>query len=138
MRTNPKFRTSLVSAVAALALATGACSNDSGEATPNPPAAEQPTQESGDTGTTDAGQGDYAFGTNRDQITEAIVTTYSSSNAKGRWDGNTFILSIEGDAEGVLAGFSECRVVAEMLQEDDSVIIEYPNGQVDCTELLGQ
>lgn len=82
-----------------------------------------------------AGDGDYAFGTDREQIAIAIEKGLASKNASARWEGDTLFLSMEGDAEGLLVA-SDCRVVSELIVEGDFAVIEYPNGKVDCTEVL--
>lgn len=80
---------------------------------------------------------EYAFGTDQDQIAQAIEEAFASQNGKTRWDGDTLVLSLEGDASGPIAGFTECRVLAELLKAEDKSVIEFSDGQVDCADVLG-
>lgn len=94
------------------------------------PAAEQPAEKQA------AADGDYAFGTDREQVATAIEQAFSTKNAKASWDGDTFILAIDGDANEMMAGFTDCRVLLGLLNEDDQAVIEFPNGSVACEEVL--
>lgn len=87
--------------------------------------------------TIDAGEGDYVFGLGRDSIAETVTETFSSNNAEALWEGDTLVVTMDGDAEGAMAGFTECRVITELVEEGDSVAIVYPNGRVECSEVLG-
>lgn len=82
------------------------------------------------------GDGDYAFGTDRDQMATAIEAAFKSDNGKAKWDGDTLVLSIDGDATGTMAGFTQCRVLVQLLTEDDLSVIKFPNGEVLCEEVL--
>lgn len=82
------------------------------------------------------GDGDYVFGLERDNMVEVIETTYEKRNAKARWEGDVFVVALEGDAEEDMAGFSDCRVLTQLLNEGDEVTIEYPNGNIECSDAL--
>ena len=86
--------------------------------------------------TIDAGQGDYEFGLGRDSINETIEATYGSDNASVTWEGDTMVVAMDGDAESPLAAWSECRVITRFVLEDESVAIEYPNGRLECNEVM--
>lgn len=88
--------------------------------------------------TIDAGQGGYRFGVDRESIASAIQTTYESDNAEVTWEGDTLVLAMDGDASAPSAGFQECRVITQMINDSDEAAIEYPNGRIECTELLGE
>lgn len=82
------------------------------------------------------GDGEYAFGTDREQIAYSIEEAFSSKNAKARWEGDTLVLALDGDADKAIAGFTECRVLAELLTDDDVSAVEFPNGRVECADVL--
>lgn len=76
----------------------------------------------------------YAFGVDREQLAEAVGKAFKDASAT--WQGDTLVLSVDGDATSNMAGFGECRVLAELLKEGDLSEIEFPNGRVDCAEVL--
>jgi hypothetical protein len=82
------------------------------------------------------GGGDYAFGTDRDQIAASISAAFSSKNGEARWDGDTLVLRIDGDATATIAGVTECHVLKELLNEGDGSVVEYPNGTLACADVL--
>jgi|SRR5690606_18917135 len=123
------------SAVAALALAAvftvAAC------AAPAPSADPQPAPDAAAPDAVEApGDGEYAFGTDRDQIAASISAAFSSKNGEARWDGDTLVLRIDGDATATIAGVTECLVLQELLNEGDGSVIEYPNGTLACADVL--
>lgn len=104
-------------------------SNDTGSGTPNTATPGAGTSES-------SGEGDYAFGTGRDDIATAIEAPYSSRNASATWEGDRLVVSMDGDINDTMAGFSECRVVTGLLLETDKASIKFPNGTAACEEVL--
>lgn len=132
----------VLAACASVFLVSG-CSQDSptppastpSEQAATPDASQEPAPDSADQ---DPGEldGDYAFGTDRDQIAQAIETAFSSQSGKARWDGDILILAVDGSASDTMAGFTECRVLATLLTEEDSSTIEFPDGSVECQEVL--
>ena len=82
------------------------------------------------------GSGEYAFGVDRDEIATSIEAAFANKNGDARWEGDTLVLRLDGDAATPMAGFTECRVLLELLLEDDVSVIEYPNGQVACADVL--
>lgn len=82
----------------------------------------------------DAGEGDYTFGLGRESIAEAVQSTFSSANAEAVWEGDTLVLTMDGDATEVRAGYLECSVVGGLVNEADSVAVVFPNGRVDCAQ----
>ncbi len=96
----------------------------------------EPVAEPESTQPASEGDGDYVFGLERDNMVEVIETTYEERKAKARWEGDVFVVALEGDAEEDMAGFSDCRVLTQLLNEGDGVTIEYPNGNIDCSDAL--
>ena len=97
------------------------------------PSAAAPEPATDSTADTDEG---YAFDVNRDAIARSVEAGFSTKNGKARWEGDTLILAVDGDATAAMAGFTECRVLLEFLLEDDVSIIEYPNGRLACADVL--
>lgn len=132
----------IAAATTTLVLGLGACGSGSDaadSAAGEPEGTVRVVEEPADGGpatTIDAGEGDYVFGVGRDSIAEAITTTFASSNAEAVWEGDTLVVTMDGDAEGAMAGFTECRVITEFVEEGDSVAIVYPNGRVECSEIV--
>ncbi|GAA3212917.1 hypothetical protein [Microbacterium terregens] len=139
MRT-PFTRTTLIVAVTAAALLMTACAG----ATPDDTAtgtdvadADSATRKRTSEPTTGDGDG-YAFGTSRDQLATALDRAFSTENGKARWEGDTLVLAVDGDASEMMAGFTQCRVLLSLLQADDVSVIEFPNGQVACADALAE
>lgn len=139
-------RTGWLLAAAALTVSLSACASE----TPAPDdipgigseaPAEAETDAAGDAGTgadTDAagGDGEYAFGTDRDQIAQAIEQAFGSQGGSAAWEGDTLVLTVDGDADSTMAGFSQCMVLAEILNEGDIPVVEFPNGRINCVDVL--
>lgn len=117
-------------ALVAAALLVACASEEAPPVSNEQPTAEQPAEKQA------AADGDYVFGTDREQVATAIEQAFSTKNAKASWDGDTFILAIDGDANEMMAGFTDCRVLLGLLNEDDQAVIEFPNGSVACEEVL--
>lgn len=98
------------------------------------PSAQDPEQSVDAPGS--GGDGEYAFGTDRGQITIAIDKAFAGQNGKARWEGDVLVLAVDGDATSTVAGFTQCRVLDQILLEGDDSVIEYPNGRVSCAEIL--
>lgn len=113
---------------------TGIAVEESSQA--NTEATVQPVADAETTEPAPEGDGDYVFGLERDNMVEVVKKTYVERNAKARWEGNVFVVAIDGDAEEDMAGFSDCRVLTQLLNEGDEVTIEYPNGNIDCSDAL--
>lgn len=97
--------------------------------------AEEPSEVDG---TSPGLDGDYAFGLEREQMLEVVEKTYASRNASATWDGDRLVVTMDGDAEGPLGASSDCRVLTEIVTEDDLVGIEFPNGSFLCEDVLAQ
>lgn len=80
------------------------------------------------------GSGEYMSGLDRQAITEVIEKTFSSDNAVASWDGDTLTLKLDAEITGPLSGIAECGALSSMLLPTDSVILEFTNGEVDCSE----
>lgn len=86
-----------------------------------------------------SGDGQYAFGTDRDQIATAVEASMASKGAKAHWEGDTLVLVLpDGDANDGLAGFTECRAMGHLLADGDASAIEFPNGRVSCADVLSE
>lgn len=164
MRTSLTRAGVTVAAAASLALGLSACGSDSADGGGSTPvtgeavavleetsAGSQPPSgvdgdptptidagqgEDGGQGAVDAGQGDYVFGLDRDSIAQTVTETFASQNAASAWEGDTLVVTMDGDAEGPLAGWNECRAVTELVEEGDSVAFAFPNGRIECDEVL--
>lgn len=84
------------------------------------------------------GDGKYAFGTDRDQIAAAIEGGFKSSNGKARWEGDTLVLAVDGSINSMMPGYTECRVLSELLEPEDLSEIEYPDGRIACVDALAE
>ncbi len=132
--------------VLAMAMLLTACANGDGD-TSNGAGAEPGGQNASDSNSADTdsedqsgeqAEGDgYAFGVDKAAMATAIEKAFSSKNGKATWeDESTLVLSIDGDAESGMAGFTQCRVLLELLNDDDVSYIEFPNGRLACAEVL--
>lgn len=132
-------RTGLALAAACFALALAACTSSTSASTGPAPdthssaPAPAPENSSGDGSESD---GEYAFGTNREQMAQAIEAAFTKQNGKVRWEGDTLTLSVDGSMTDVMPGFSECMVLDQLLEPDDITIIEFPDGTVACADVL--
>ena len=137
-------RAGMIAAAASLALGLAACGSGSDE---NQTSADQDEtvavieEAPGDDSppvVIDAGEGDYTMGLGRESIAEAIAETYAGENATTAWEGDTLVVTMDGDAEAPMAGWGECRVVTQFVEEGDSVALVFPNGRLECSEVLEQ
>jgi len=137
LNTQPvRARIMAAAAVAALLL-TGCSGGDADTSSPDEAtASSSKTDES--SGADAKKDGGYAYGTDREQITAAIEAAFSTQGGQARWEGDTLVISLnEGDADEDMAGFVECRSLSHLLQAGDESVIEYPNGRVSCSDVLG-
>lgn len=144
MRTSLTRAGLIAAAVTSLALGLTACSSGS-DVDPAPAGQEGPVgvveEVPGDGSpptTIDAGEGDYVFGVGRDSIAEAVAETYSSENATAEWEGDTLVVTMDGNTEDPLAGWTECRVVTGLVEEGDAVALIFPNGRLECADVLAE
>jgi hypothetical protein len=111
---------------AALAAGTG-CSRDGGTAPdavlPSTRAVEA-RPAAGDSGDTRAG------------LVAGVEAAFSERNAKARWDGEVMHVAMEGDAAKSMAGWTECRVLHQLVEDGQSGVLEFPNGTLHCTKVL--
>ena len=70
------------------------------------------------------------------QIIPGIEAGFSDRNATGRWEGTVMHVKMTGDATTTMAGFTECRVLVHLLKEGQTAVVEFPNGSVQCAEVL--
>lgn len=71
-----------------------------------------------------------------DHMLTALERTYASRNAKVRQVDDIVHVRMDGDAQAVMAGMSDCRVLSQGVGRDRRVMLEYPGGSFDCQQLL--
>lgn len=84
-----------------------------------------------DSGAVPTLDGDYEFGLGKEAMPGVFESTFSSDNAKARWDGDTMIIELDGDVESTTA-YINCSAVSSFLLEGDSLEFHYPNGVFEC------
>ncbi|GAA3962017.1 hypothetical protein [Gordonia caeni] len=122
-------RTVLAAAAVTFAVGATACSSDdagSGGTDGSPAAAE-------------AGSADptgYAFDSSRKNLATAVEKAFASKDGKAHWDGDTLVLTVDGDSSLPTAGITECRVLEHLVVDGDRTAVVYPDRRFDCeTEL---
>lgn len=70
------------------------------------------------------------------QIIPGIEGAFRRRNAKARWQGTTLHVAMDGDATPAMAGWSDCRVISHLLKDGQTSVLEFPNGTLQCTEVL--
>lgn len=115
--------------IALLAMALISASGCSGEA-------DQAAAERNSSGTASAPSGTELRDAIQAQMLPGIEAAYASRKAKARMEGGVVYVRMEGDASPSMAGWSECRVVTQAMGQNQAVVIEYPNGSIDCAELF--
>lgn len=128
MRRNRVIR--WASAAAVLSLALSACGSD------DTPDTVDEASDGVDGGVNGGGNGDYAFGTDEDQIAQSIAAAFQSRGGEARWEGNTLVLSLDEETTGSMPGFSECLVLDQLLNDGDESIVEFSDIRVSCAEVL--
>lgn len=91
-----------------------------------------------DDGEGDGAKGDDPLGEaleDRDLVLQALESALSKDNAKGNWDDDTLTMTLDGDVDNLMDKFPHCRQVGNFLEEGDTLILEYPNGSVDCADI---
>lgn len=138
MRTSLTRTGLIVAAATSLALGLAACSADSDpDATPARATEAVLEEQPGDTVTTIAAtDADPAFDLERDTTVEVVEQTFATDNASAVWEMDTLVVTMDGDAESPTDGFTTCRVLREVVDEGDSVALVFPNGRLECTEVL--
>ena len=88
--------------------------------------------------TINIGEGDYAFGVDRGSIAQAAAKTFAARHATADWEGDTLVVTMNGNTEDPDAGWTECRVVTNLVEEGDAVAFIFPNGRLECAEVLAE
>lgn len=70
------------------------------------------------------------------QMLPAIERTFARRNAKTRLEGDVVYVRMDGDAEADMARGSDCRILTGLVRATQSVILELPNGTIECVALL--
>jgi len=117
-----------MAAVLALGLAAGACSN---EAEPPPVVAASGSAAA-------APSGSQVREAIQDKMLPAIEATYASRNAKVSLQGSVVHVRMDGDASAPNAGWTDCRVISQAIRKEQSAVLEFPNGTIDCPALFKQ
>lgn len=131
-----KFRSAAGATLVALTLTLAlGCSSDAEEKTPG--SGKVPAAVASGSGGADMSADEVADAI-QDQMLTAIETTYSDRNAKARYEGDVVHIALDGDAEQDMAGFTDCRVFTQLVKEGESVVVEFPNGVIDCDDALSQ
>ena len=81
---------------------------------------------------------------NPEQVDDAIMAhvipgieaAFRDRNAIARWEGTVMHVKMTGDATTSMPGFRECRVLIQLLKEGQAAVVEFPNGTLQCTEVL--
>lgn len=139
VRTNLLRASALIAALSFMGFATACAAEAPAEAETDTAAEVTETDASAETepSSDDAdGDGDYAFGTDRDEIAQAIEAAFATQDGTATWEGDTLVLSLDTDPSSPIAGFTECRVLDELLTENDSAMVAFPSERVDCAEVL--
>lgn len=130
-----KNRLTAITLALALFLSLTACSSDATPDSKDPvtpvDSAAQPSAktEDGPSDTLDEALGD------RDILALSLESALSSDNATANWQRDTLTVSLDGDVEELTDKFSHCRIVGHFLVEGDTLILQYPNGSVDCADI---
>jgi hypothetical protein len=141
-----------VLAIVALAggsLGAAACGGDDGDsAAATPAAADGAASPESDTGSgsgnpedlTDVEQaaqdaimgsdGDRMFDADNDMISEAIVTATGAHSAT--WSGSTLTVTYN-DGSVAKGQYAACFPIETLLGDDDSAVVVYPDGAIDCS-----
>lgn len=69
----------------------------------------------------------------REELRELLLTACGMDDFGQRDDARTDLPAGQGRA----AGFQDCMVITQMINDGDEAAIEYPNGRVECAEVLG-
>lgn len=144
MRTSLTRAGLIAAATTSLAVGLTACSSgpddDSANAGQEGPVGvvEEVPGDGGPPTTIDAGEGDYSFGLGRDSIARAVAETFSSRNATAGWEGDTLVATMDGNTADPMAGWTECRAVTELVEEGDAVALVFPNGRLECADVLAE
>ena len=124
-------KSSIVSMIAlAMALTLG-CGADSGKGESTAAVTAAPSS-----GSFDASNPAHVDEAIMAQIIPGIEAGFSDRNATGRWEGTVMHVKMSGDATTEMAGFSECRVLIHLLKEGQTAVVEFPNGAIQCSEVL--
>lgn len=70
------------------------------------------------------------------QMIPALEQTYKSRNAKARMEGKVMHVRMDGDASVPNAGWTDCRVISQLIRKEETAVLEFPNGTVDCEALF--
>lgn len=130
MATQLLTRLSLIAAAGLIIGATG-CASEAPQAT-SPPAeapaeipAETPATPKDDT-SSDASSG------NRSGVTMLAEASFAGLNGEARWDADTLVVALDGDANEELDASVACGILHGFLEPGENARLEFPNGTVDC------
>ena len=124
-------KSSIVSMAALTMAVTLGCGADSGNGESTAATTTAPSP-----GSFDASNREHVDEAIMAQIIPGIEAGFSDRNATGRWEGTVMHVKMSGDATTETAGFSECRVLVQLLKEGQTAVVEFPNGALQCSEVL--
>ncbi|AVP56458.1 hypothetical protein C7H73_01390 [Pulveribacter suum] len=115
-----------MAALLALGLATAACSNEA-----------EPPQVVAASGSAAAQAGGSSVREAiQDQMLPAIEKTYASRKAQVSLQGSVVHVRMDGDASAPNAGWTDCRAISQLIRKEQTAVLEFPNGTIDCPALF--
>lgn len=70
------------------------------------------------------------------QLLPGIEAAFESRNAKARWEGKVLHVKMDGKTNGVMPGFTECRVLSHFLEDGQTAVLEFPDATLECDDVL--
>lgn len=70
------------------------------------------------------------------QMVPALEQAFESRNAKVRLEGNVMRVRMDGDVNAPNAGWTDCRVISQLIRKEETAVLEFPNGTIDCPALF--
>lgn len=108
---------------AALLLGSTACSSSPA------PSKEAPSAE---TSAPKASAGEAPASGNRSGVITLAEASFQAFNGEARWEDDTLVVALDGDANEELDASFACGILQEFLEDGEQARLEFPNGAVDC------
>ncbi len=122
----------LISALAVAGLVLAGCSSDSDGEAPAPGVSDNGGDSTNSTGAGDSDGSGRVFGASDDAVVQAVVKATPADSAE--WRGDTLWVNFDdGSVKGPTTG-GYCRITAALLNDGESVMLVYPDGEVDCEQ----
>ncbi len=140
MMSRTAHRLAPVALAALLATGTAACGGGGGDSddvatatdTADTPTAEQDTSDEADGTNGMDTEGDRAFDVDQDTVVTSILSGTDAVDAE--WDGSTLRVIFEAGSVDDVEATIPCTAAETIIADDESVVIVYPDGEVDCSE----